>query len=329
MMKSTILSTAERIDTLLPASLGRQTNKLRRLVILLVHSLYHHENEADNAGVYPHEQMTVDKLRQFFDNFLEMGYTFVSPDEVLAVSHLPDKAVMLTFDDGYHNFVRVLPLLHEYQIPATCFICPGYIEAPKSFWWDAFYRNARASGAGDASVSRQMGLLRKKSFDQIYRFITDRWGKQAFDITSDLDRPLTLQELQYLAREPLVFLGNHTFHHTALPFQDEATIRKEICSAEAFFEQELQQKPRVISYPNGDYADFVTTLCADLGYELGMTIDARWNTDLEHASSSQLLSLGRFMLSGRRDVKRQAKSINLPSSISSTIRRLKKHKYSV
>jgi biofilm PGA synthesis lipoprotein PgaB len=61
------------------------------------------------------------------------GYQAVSVDQILAARKngpaLPDKAVLLTFDDGYSSFYeRVLPLLKAYQWPA--------VLAPVGVWVD-------------------------------------------------------------------------------------------------------------------------------------------------------------------------------------------------
>lgn len=50
---------------------------------------------------------------------------------------LPDKAIALTFDDGYvDNFSNALPLLAEKGIPATIFITSCNIDSARNFWWD-------------------------------------------------------------------------------------------------------------------------------------------------------------------------------------------------
>jgi peptidoglycan/xylan/chitin deacetylase (PgdA/CDA1 family) len=52
-------------------------------------------------------------------------------------SALPDRSVVITFDDGYadnlHNAKRVL---ERYEAPATVFITTGYIGHSREFWWD-------------------------------------------------------------------------------------------------------------------------------------------------------------------------------------------------
>ena len=51
--------------------------------------------------------------------------------------NIPDRAVAITFDDGYaNNFYQAKPLLEKYQIPATVFVTTNYLEQPREFWWD-------------------------------------------------------------------------------------------------------------------------------------------------------------------------------------------------
>uniref|UniRef100_B8HRB0 Polysaccharide deacetylase n=1 Tax=Cyanothece sp. (strain PCC 7425 / ATCC 29141) TaxID=395961 RepID=B8HRB0_CYAP4 len=54
---------------------------------------------------------------------------------------VPDRAVVLTFDDGYlDNFQTALPLLEQQDIPATCFVTTGYTGQGREFWWDELAR---------------------------------------------------------------------------------------------------------------------------------------------------------------------------------------------
>jgi peptidoglycan/xylan/chitin deacetylase (PgdA/CDA1 family) len=50
---------------------------------------------------------------------------------------IPDRSVVVTFDDGYaDNLNLAKPLLEKYQIPATIFISMSHIGKARELWWD-------------------------------------------------------------------------------------------------------------------------------------------------------------------------------------------------
>ena len=54
---------------------------------------------------------------------------------------LPDRSVVVTFDDGYlDNLLNAKPLLERYEVPATVFVASGFIGQEREFWWDELDR---------------------------------------------------------------------------------------------------------------------------------------------------------------------------------------------
>jgi peptidoglycan/xylan/chitin deacetylase (PgdA/CDA1 family) len=67
---------------------------------------------------------------------------------------LPDRSVIVTFDDGYvDNLHNAKPLLERYDIPATVFLTAGYIGHEREFWWDELDRLLLRPGALPESLS--------------------------------------------------------------------------------------------------------------------------------------------------------------------------------
>ena len=63
--------------------------------------------------------ITPSKLRTDLETILAKGYTPVLPRELAAGEPLPEKPILITFDDGYRsNYDLVYPILKEYSVKA-------------------------------------------------------------------------------------------------------------------------------------------------------------------------------------------------------------------
>ena len=79
--------------------------------------------------------MPVSLFDEQMDQVRQLGYTVVDLDAVLAHyvegKPLPDRAVLITFDDGYHdNLENASRVLRKYGYPAVLFVPIGYLGDP-------------------------------------------------------------------------------------------------------------------------------------------------------------------------------------------------------
>ncbi len=75
---------------------------------------------------------------------LTRRFTPVSLDELVGAMRgdtLPERAVAITFDDGYEdNLTHALPLLEKHDVPATVFVTSGTVASRSELWWDELER---------------------------------------------------------------------------------------------------------------------------------------------------------------------------------------------
>ncbi|MCI8303356.1 MAG: polysaccharide deacetylase family protein [Lawsonibacter sp.] len=89
--------------------------------------MYHHFVKTGQE--YNVWTLTDDRFREDLQWLSDHGYTTVLPSELAAGEPLPEKAVMLTFDDGYDsNYYLAYPLLKEYNAKAAIALITGHIE---------------------------------------------------------------------------------------------------------------------------------------------------------------------------------------------------------
>ena len=99
--------------------------------------MYHHiirEGEPYNDWM-----VTDVRFREDLEWLAGHGYATVLPGELAAGEPLPERAVMLTFDDGYRsNYELAYPLLQEYQAKAVISVIGAYVQQEDPFYltWD-------------------------------------------------------------------------------------------------------------------------------------------------------------------------------------------------
>ena len=107
----------------------RETDRLKRVkeispevpaVTVLCYHEVRPDREDDCMNVRP------EVFRRHIREFKEAGFTFIDVSDLrkpAAGSSLPEKAVLITFDDGYaDNYNYAYPILREEQAPATFFV---------------------------------------------------------------------------------------------------------------------------------------------------------------------------------------------------------------
>jgi peptidoglycan/xylan/chitin deacetylase (PgdA/CDA1 family) len=96
-----------------------------------------HRVDGDSDGL----STGVADFRRHLDVLEEWGASVLPLDDALAAldaGTLPQRAVALTFDDGYASVVETAwPILRERGLPATLFAVTGYLTGGLRFGWDA------------------------------------------------------------------------------------------------------------------------------------------------------------------------------------------------
>src|SRR2546426_534763 len=113
------------------------------LLCFLFHGLFESGEELRSGVLDPQQGITVEMFRAFLGHFHEQGYGFVSPRQILEGPQPGGRHILLTFDDGYFNNVRALPMMEEFNAPAVFFVSSDHVREGKAFWWDAAFRQGR------------------------------------------------------------------------------------------------------------------------------------------------------------------------------------------
>jgi len=188
---------------------------------------------------------------------------------------LPQRAVLITFDDGERSVLDVgLPLLLTRGVPAVAFVVAGALDGVEPHWWTEVEALVAAGGWTSSlpgkSAVELIRLCKQASDDRRLAAIAElrASASQASPPAVQLRR----DELRSMESAGIA-IGNHTLTHPVLPRCTNDKIVTEVTSAHQILTDALGHPPAAFSYPNGDRDPRVRRAVADCGYEVAFLFD--------------------------------------------------------
>ena len=115
----------------------------RQLYVLMYHSVAPDGTEC-NAWTVPEST-----FRAHMQYIAARGYTVVAPSDLASGEPLPEKGVMITFDDGYaDNFTAALPILEDYGYKAVVALITSCMETSDGGFWMSWDMCRQAAEGG-------------------------------------------------------------------------------------------------------------------------------------------------------------------------------------
>jgi peptidoglycan/xylan/chitin deacetylase (PgdA/CDA1 family) len=191
---------------------------------------------------------------------------------------IPDRSVVITFDDGYSdNLYNAKKILEKYDVPATFFITGGMIDSKREYRWDELEKilllNTDIPGTLDIGYKKYTWTLRKtedlkKAYNQIELLLKtlpaiqrDRIVDCLFNSSGanqavrNTHRLMTEEELRELHRSDLIEIGAHTMSHCSLSLETEERQLWEIKESKRLLEDMLECQVNSFAYPFGNFYD--------------------------------------------------------------------------
>jgi peptidoglycan/xylan/chitin deacetylase (PgdA/CDA1 family) len=297
------------------------------LISFLFHGLFTGADEVASGAADPQQAITVDMFRTLVSHFKSHSYRFVSPSDIAQGLPADGKYILLTFDDGYYNNVRALPVLEEFDVPAIFFISTAHVKEQKAFWWDVVYRECCKRPGQLSGIDRLIAAYKLLKTHEVEGQLKKTYGDTALHPVGDSDRPFSLSELRQFAKHKCVFLGNHTTDHAILPNYSRAEIYGQINGAQEDLKEITGQVPTIIAYPNGKVSTEILQIARDAGLNLGIGVQPGRNQLPIETLSRHAMSLRRFTLWGDREIEQQCRVSRSGISLYRLFRGLKRLGY--
>lgn len=220
----------------------------------------------------------------------------------LPESSLPQRAVCITFDDGYADNAEVaLPILQRHKMPATFFVASGFLDGG-CMWNDAVIEVVRKaqgerlnlSRSGFASYDIGCPQRRRAVIDMLLAALKYLPPQERLARVQSMARsftPTMLSSDQLLALHRAgMDIGAHTVNHPILTAISNAEARAEIAQGRARLEDIVQAPVRLFAYPNGkpgqDYEQRHADMLRAQGFEAA--VSTAWGAARAHCDRFQL-----------------------------------------
>lgn len=247
----------------------------RAFIALCYHDVQDVVDDPDGMAV------SRDHLVAQFSWLRENGYRPVSIDDLLAAQRgeraLPDKAVLLTFDDGYASFyTKVFPLLKAFDYPAVLALVGSWLEVPVG----------AQVAYGDTLVPRE----RFMSWEQIREVAASglvEIASHSFDLHRGV--PANPQGNTQPAMTTRIYDAASGSYETDDAYSQR--LRADFAQNAALLKERLGQAPRVMVWPYGEYNRRAQELAAQVGMPISLTLDVGENDPRELGAVRRVLIL--------------------------------------
>lgn len=279
-------------------------------LILLYHRIAEPEFDPWQIAVSP---ATFDRHLRF----LGSEYRLLSLPELVACARrgsIPERAVAITFDDGYADNLHLgLPLLEKHGVPATIYIATDYIGSPRQFWWDELDDLVTGPGERPGSLDLSLGKRRvvaqtsteadrrgaalsvlhsafrasppltiESGLDQLRAWAGASYASGGRAGSEEARRPMSREELVSLGESDLIELGAHTAHHPSMLALTRDLGRAEVESSRRFLAEATGIAPAGFSFPFGHNSPESRRIVRSCGFD--HAVGVRWDTPLTAAA---------------------------------------------
>ncbi|MBK8809905.1 MAG: polysaccharide deacetylase family protein [Acidobacteria bacterium] len=232
--------------------------------------------------------MIFDDLLGFLtENFEIVGFR----DLESVVTNRP--LAILSFDDGYHNFIEyAIPLLEKHRLKANMNIIPACAESGIPIWNVRLYDFLNSTDrrvinsleipgfekklAGDSTSDRVNFGLAISSYlknrprserEQIFEAIESTISQHEIRMTRMMD----IKEIREVAGDHEI--GVHSYSHESMAFESDEFFSADLAQCIGFFEEQLGSAVDIYAFPNGSYRESQLDILKMNGIRFPLLVD--------------------------------------------------------
>lgn len=188
---------------------------------------------------------------------------------------LPEKAVMITFDDGdYTVYKNGFPVLKDLGLSFTLFVITDLLNSEKSFWWDIVLKYSK----GNRETLRRMKSIQNHARREEIKVFEAKLSPEEL-----VYRQLKVEELLEMI-ESGATIANHTHTHPILNNCSHSEIIEEFRKSKEVFERYNFNGYKYFAFPNGNQFSNQTTILSQFDFKLAFL----FNHQIAYSSENPL-----------------------------------------
>jgi peptidoglycan/xylan/chitin deacetylase (PgdA/CDA1 family) len=256
------------------------------------------------------------KLRNFEKQLqlYKKYFQVVSLDDFYQQNYDRNKFVVcFTFDDGFaNNYKYVLPLLEQYQVPATFFIT-GIRNAGHDILWNdvlsiaGIYGQDKIVFKGDEYLKnktrRYISTSGKKSLNDVLRSsgfedkqqMMEEFGVLKNKINEDYWLQMTEGEIRKMSASKWATIGSHSYYHNDLAHVSGTSLNEDLVQSKNYLEELTGKEVKSIAFPYGSYSREAITAAKAAGYSQLLATEFLFPHDHEDSTMKERFTINPFI----------------------------------
>lgn len=198
---------------------------------------------------------------------LRRRYAIVPLSEYLSSrksgSPLPDRSLVITFDDGHRRNAELVDVLRDEGVPVTIFLVSGVVGTHRRFWFKHGLSAREKQALKEVPNRVRLSTLEKAGFTDATEF----GDRQA----------LSGEEIQGMRQ--YVDFQAHTVSHPILTMCGDDEAQREIVTCRKELERRFALRTRAFAYPDGAHSPKVAEMTKDAGFECALTTEPGYADD--------------------------------------------------
>jgi poly-beta-1,6-N-acetyl-D-glucosamine N-deacetylase len=255
-------------------------------------ALSYHEVERDDAAITSPTVVRVSDLAAQFAWLKANGYQPVHVDQILAARAggpvLPEKAVLLTFDDGLRNFyTHAFPLLKLFNYPAVIALVGRWLDVPEGGTVDY---DGTPKSRNDFMTWSQIRELQASGLVEVATHAYDlHQGIPANPQGNTQPAAITRRFAEGVYEPDQVYLDR---------------LRRDLRASQSIIANHTENVPRILVWPYGRSNLAGQEVARELGIQLGFTLE-----DGPTLANTPLLQTRRYLIEHSPSLKQFAETL--------------------